>query len=335
MLTVKCPQCQAGIKLQQAPPAGKVKCPRCSAIVPVGIPRSGTPSQVASRVPARSGDPDDENFDFGNIQFPTAGPAPTVSHFPIKSNVSIYTGPIPGDPLGDAVQPSAPAGGSGGTGGAAGSGNATQPQRGGANSEGKKIPVKVLVAIGSGLVGFIVMFLLVSMMFGGGDDAAATAGGGSSVDVVAEAKKNVPAGFQVIGIEGCVVLMPDGDIYAEVPTSIESKIIQSSKTQSIYYFGAMDAGPAPLDDTQMRKKAEKLLGGDVLGGQPTQRNGYSGIKGMLSVCPFLPDMQVEIFLVDSRYVIIGCAAEQGSDGSEQATFYNSFKVGANSGGWFF
>ena len=35
MLTVQCPHCSAALKLREAPAAGKVKCPKCSKVVPV------------------------------------------------------------------------------------------------------------------------------------------------------------------------------------------------------------------------------------------------------------------------------------------------------------
>ena len=57
----------------------------------------------------------------------------------------------------------------------------------------------------------------------------------------------------------------------------------------------------------MIKKAEKQLGGDILGGTDTERNGYKGYQGMLDGSIFLPRMKVEVFHVEERFVILGCA----------------------------
>ena len=78
MLTVKCPHCTTALKLRQAPPAGKVKCPKCGKVVPVRAAAKSVPA--AGR--GRPLDPDDEGFDFGSVNFPSASPTVAVSHFP-------------------------------------------------------------------------------------------------------------------------------------------------------------------------------------------------------------------------------------------------------------
>jgi ribosomal protein S27E len=98
MLTVKCPHCETALKLRQAPPSGKVKCPKCSNVVSVPTAAAGAP-KPKSVAAAKAVDPDDEAFDFGRVNFPSASAATAISEFPIAENASVYEGPIPGDPL--------------------------------------------------------------------------------------------------------------------------------------------------------------------------------------------------------------------------------------------
>ncbi|GAA5507765.1 hypothetical protein [Novipirellula caenicola] len=329
MLTVKCTQCQAGMKLQKAPAGGKVKCPRCGAVVPVRQP-AATKSAAAGSLT-----PDDDDFDFGQINFPSAAPAAAVSSFPVNPTATAYQGPIPGDPLADQTQ-------------ADGNPPSDVPAAAAANNaagKGKPLPVKIIAGVVSGLVAFVVMFFVVSMMFGGGDgDANATAANAS-----AQLSKNVPAGYQVVEFEGCAVYMPEGEVYREMPPgAMESKVIESAKTGSIFFFGAMYNGKMELDKEQMRKKAMRFVAGDVLGGSPTERNGYQGIKGRVSVSAMLPDMTIEAYLVDERYILIGSlpasmgadvetqmSIDRAAENEEQTIFFDSLTVGAKSGGLFF
>ena len=312
------------MKLQKAPAGGKVKCPRCGAIVPVGSP-------AAPAAPSRSLTPDDNDFDFGQINFPSAKPASSVSSFPVSAAATVYEGPIPGDPLaGQEEDGNAPAA-------AAAAGAPSKPA-----GKGKPLPVKLIAGVVSGLVGFVVMFFLVSMMFGGGGGGGEASA--NAVDAATELKKNVPPGYEVVEFEGCAVYMPNGDLYREMPPgAMESKVVQSSKTGSIFFFGAMDNGKMALDNEQMRKKAMRFVAGT-----PTERNGYQGIKGRVSVSSMLPDMMIEAYVVDERYILIGSqpasmgadvetqmSIDRAAESEEQSTFFDSLKVGPKSGGIFF
>ena len=334
MLTVKCPHCTTALKLRQAPASGKVKCPKCSKVVSIPAPTSATPAAAASRpAPVAAGsalDPDDDAFDFGRINFPSASAVTAVSQFPVSGNVKVYDGPIPGDPLAAEAQQE--------------EGEAEDDQGGGGparkNEKKKKNPM-VLVA---GLTGVGILLLVgigAAAMFAGGGG-----GGEAKVDVVAAAQKTAPSGYKAVGIEGCVVLMPKGAELEDLPSVSEISATMSSESQSVYLLGAMNGGKRPLDKDQMRKKAERQLGGEILGGNETERNGYKGIKGMLDGSIFLPRMMVEVFHVEERFVIIGCApASLGADPSmpvdrqleaaEQKIFYESFKVGPKPSGWSF
>ena len=172
--------------------------------------------------------------------------------------------------------------------------------------------------------------------------------GGSTVDALTELKASTPAGYQAVGHYGCVALLPKGENLADLRTVIECTMVQSADSGSYFFFGAMDGGTRETDADQMKKKAGRQLGGEILGGTPTERNGYEGIKGKLDGSLFVPNMMVEIYHVDARFVVLGCApASLGADPSvqmsidrgleqeEQDVFYKSFKVGPQPSGWLF
>jgi predicted Zn finger-like uncharacterized protein len=336
MLNVKCPHCATAMKLREAPASGKVKCPKCGQVV--AIAAAAKPSAVAAAprpaaVPSGPTlDPDDEAFDFGKISFPSASGVTAVSRFPVAGQMSVYEGPIPGDPLAlvakeDSESPPGPGG------------HAAGPNGAPAKAQRKRNPmvlVGVLAGAGLLILGGVAAIALTS---GGGEGS-----GGGDIDVVAAAQSTAPAGYQAHGIRGCVVLMPKGAGWDKLPSAIESVAVTSQESDSVYFLGAMDGGKLELDNEQMRKKAERQLGGEILGGNETERNGYKGIQGMLDGSIFLPRMQVEVFSVDERFVIIGCApASMGADPSvpvnrqaeeaEQTIFYGSFKVGPKPSGW--
>ena len=138
------------------------------------------------------------------------------------------------------------------------------------------------------------------------------------------------------------VSFPNGESYSELPSSIECVAVKSSQTGTDFFFGAMNGGKRPIDNDQMKKKAGRQLGGEILVNGEAKRNGYSGIKGILDGSIFLPRMQVEIYHVDERFVVIGCATSYFVTGvpsnnplekEEQDIFYKSLKVGSMPGWW--
>ncbi len=156
MLTVKCSACSAGLKLQAPPASGKVKCPKCGAVIAVGR-TSQSSTKAAPTASSKSIDPNDEGFDFGKISFPSAAGTNAVSQFPSSGNVSLYEGPIPGDPLDfapadPAANPSASSGGEVGS-----------PARGKTKAKKRRpllwigLIAGVLVLVGGG-IGAAVMF---------------------------------------------------------------------------------------------------------------------------------------------------------------------------------
>jgi phage FluMu protein Com len=325
MLTVKCPHCSTALKLREAPASGKVKCPKCSKIVPVQA-ATGKPAPQ-QRAPVAAGppvDPDDDAFDFGRINFPSASGATAVSQFPVTGGVSVYEGPIPGDPLEAAAVED-----DDDEGAADGGHVATASAR-----KKKKNPMVLIGALGGLAVVLIGGIVAVALMGGGG-------GGEANVDVVAAAQSTAPQGYTAVGLEGCVVLMPKGFELGQLKTAADVKAIESDQSGAVFYFAAMNGGTRPLDKDQMRKKAERLMGGDVLGSAETERNGYKGIKGVLATSIMLPEkMQVEIYHVEERFVIIGVGTADatlppaGAEAAERKIFYGSFKIGPKPSGWF-
>ncbi len=324
MLTVKCPHCTTALKLKQAPPSGKVKCPKCGNAVVIRAPSKQPAATKPSGVTAGpSLDPDDEGFDFGRINAPSASGASGVSHFPVAGRLSAYDGPIPGDPLlAEAKEEEQQE-------------TSSAPPAPAAKKKNPKVLIGALAALGLFLVVGVGAF---AMMGGGGG------GGEADVDVVAAAQATAPSGYKAVGIEGCVVLMPKGSEWDSLPSVIESTAIMSDESGSVYFMGAMNGGKRPLDKDQLRKKAERQLGGEILGGSEKERNGYPCIHGMLDGSIFLPRMMVEVFHVEERFVILGVApASLGADPStpvnrqaeeaEQKIFYSSFKVGPKPSGW--
>ena len=349
MLTIQCPHCKTGMRLKQAPPSGKVKCPKCANVVNVNpaAAKSGnaSPARQAPRGQAPRGgqplDPDDENFDFGGINFPSVGAAPAVSHFPVQGQMDVYEGPIPGDPLETAekeklaAQPKkekkfdalADA-----------AGDEQTPKK---SKKSKKLDPKVLVGVFAGVAVLMIGGIVALTQFGGG--------GSDQPDLKVELQKTAPEGYQAYAFHGAAVLMPKGSVDDDLPTAIDSVGVLTDKSQSYFFFGAMDGGTSELTVEQMRKKTEKLLGGDFLGPVETTRNGYKGIRGTLATSLYVPErMQTEAFHHDGRFVVIGWAAgsmgastevqmsaDRGAEAEESEVFYKSFKIGPKPSGGFF
>lgn len=330
MLTVTCPHCSTALKLRQAPPAGKVKCPKCSNVVPV--PASAQPAgqkKAPASKPSQPLDPDDAAFDFGRINFPNA--SPTASSFPVAGQpMQVYDGPIPGDPL-DSLPPEE---------------GGPQPEIRTATGAKKKSSPLLAVGILAGLGVLVIGGIVAGVMLSGGGG-----GGEKKVDELAKLKANTPKGYQAIGHRGCATLLPAGPILDTKLSSVigsECTAVESSASGSFFFFGAMDGGTSPLDEDQMKKKAGKQLGGDILGGSPTERNGYKGIEGKLDGSQFVQNMIVEIYHADGQFVILGCAPagfeadpseQMGVDIelvlAEQKKFHDSFRIGPAPSGWLF
>jgi hypothetical protein len=159
MLTVKCSACSVPLKLKAAPPNGKIKCPKCGAVISVGKP---TPSRAKrASVSAGSLDPDDEGFDFSQIKFPSSGGANAITQFPSHGQKSVYDGPIPGDPLEFVQEEDAETASAGG-------GKAGGPKAGAAAKGAKKRKPILLLGIIAGLLLLVIGGVIAFMLLGGG-----------------------------------------------------------------------------------------------------------------------------------------------------------------------
>ncbi|MCM2372278.1 zinc-ribbon domain-containing protein [Aporhodopirellula aestuarii] len=165
MPVIQCPSCQKSLNVKQMPAGGRIKCPACGGVIPVGGAAGARPT--AAR-PAASGQrklltPEDEGFDFGQIQFPAAGPV-AVTQFPDNPySRSAYHGPIPGDPLGEYI-----------------GGPADQPDEDGGKPRGKakgKLSPLALAAILGGTLAFLLIAIVIGTVVAssGGDEEATPA----------------------------------------------------------------------------------------------------------------------------------------------------------------
>ncbi|MGV3485826.1 MAG: hypothetical protein ACO1RT_15520 [Planctomycetaceae bacterium] len=273
----------------------------------------------------------DGEIDFRSIPVPALN-APS-GNFPVVGQIRPYDGPIALDPIpkqstGDEAED-----------------DDEDVQTSAANQK-KSSQAKVVAGLIGGLVCLVAVGGAAFWMMGGGGGSS-----GETVDLAAAAAAAAPSGFQAKSLNNCVVLMPKGswgDGKKAIPSSIESEVVMSDATSSVFVLAVMDGGSQPLDKEQMRKKASRSLGGDILGGQSVERNGYQGIKGVLDGSVFLPRMSVEIFHHDGRFAIIGHAfgsdmqSRAGGEASfvsaeeqkEAEVFLNSFKIGPPKGGFF-
>ncbi|TWT96227.1 flagellar basal body-associated FliL family protein [Neorhodopirellula pilleata] len=99
MPVIQCPSCQKSLNLKQMPTAARIKCPACSNAIPINA--AGSAAATASSAGGRRAPltPEDEGFDFGQIQFPSAGPVAVTTFPTAHQSLNVYQGPIPGDPL--------------------------------------------------------------------------------------------------------------------------------------------------------------------------------------------------------------------------------------------
>jgi len=113
MIQVRCPQCNTTLSLKQTPASGKIKCPKCAAIVNVAAAPAGTQAPAGDKQPAQraatpaaqqarparapSANAGLDAIDFRSIPVPMA-PA-SSSFFPVAGDARVYDGPIALDPL--------------------------------------------------------------------------------------------------------------------------------------------------------------------------------------------------------------------------------------------
>lgn len=175
MPVIQCPTCQRKLNLKQMPAASRIKCPGCSNAIPIPTARksedksAGKSAGKSAPVSASQAGltPDDENFDFGKIQFPSAGPA-TVSTFqPGPEPLNVYQGPIPGDPLGEQM-------------GVNEQGQGTAVSPGKKKKKGNTISPKWMAAILAGVFVFVLIVVAIATVFATKDDSGGDAETGTN-----------------------------------------------------------------------------------------------------------------------------------------------------------
>ena len=332
MPVIECPSCQRKLNLKQMPAASKIKCPGCSN--PISLPATTPQTAVAGGLT-----PEDEGFDFGQVQFPSAGPTAVSTFQTGGQSLNVYQGPIPGDPLGEEL-------------GTVSEGDDPVPDgtAPAAKPAGKLSPIAIAGILGGTAVLLLVVIVVGALVAGGGGGDSSDDGTPkvtASSDEIAQAKQNVPDGYDLVDIDGTVVYLPKGESRTEdLRTVLDFKAVLSNETRSYYFYGVMDGGSTPFEDEVLRKKIRGQLKGDFLGGTPTQRNGYSGIKGVIDQSLSVPRMRCETFQVDGRICVLGVApysdnvepgtpVDRAAEQKEMNTFHDSFKVGAPGGGGLF
>ncbi|SMP41964.1 hypothetical protein SAMN06265222_101686 [Neorhodopirellula lusitana] len=177
MPVIQCPTCKRSLNLKQMPTAPRIKCPGCANPITVSEAIAGAKSSGGSARPAQASGrgpltPEDEGFNFAQIQFPAAGPAAVSTFQTGHQSLDVYQGPIPGDPLGDqmggveeeAIDTGGPSPGS---------------------SKGKgKLSRTALVAILGGTATLLVVAIVVGTLIAGG--GAVEKGGSNSGAQVSE-----------------------------------------------------------------------------------------------------------------------------------------------------
>jgi|GEM_PF-2671310 len=93
MLQVRCQKCATVLAIKQAPTSGKMKCPKCNAVI------STTSALSASAPPAFSPNPNitQSEIDFRGI--PSQSIATPSGNFPVHTRHRVYDGPITLDPI--------------------------------------------------------------------------------------------------------------------------------------------------------------------------------------------------------------------------------------------
>jgi hypothetical protein len=151
------------------PQASRIKCPGCSNAITLPTAAGGKRNSGAKPAGNASLTPEDEGFDFGQIQFPSAGPT-AVSTFQTGGQpLNPYQGPIPGDPLGEELGTESEDG---------------EPLPDGAKRKSKAkgtLSPKALAAILGGTAVLLLIAILVgTMLAGDGDSGSGDDGSGQA-----------------------------------------------------------------------------------------------------------------------------------------------------------
>ncbi len=245
-------------------------------------------------------------FDFGSLSLPPAN-EPTVR--PFQSTILVAARPI-------TKSPAAPA---------AVAETASKPS----DKKMAAVSVGVLAAIVSGIISFYVVRGLVG-------------GSGRSDSSVAEADANAdrgdaPDGYKQVDVEGVTAYMPDGEELLELPQALTCKGVLTP-AGTVFFLASTAGNNTVVEGEKLQQKATRLLGGGIIGGSPCERNGYTGNKFVLDQCLRLPDMNIEVYQIEGRFIVIGVSKEslgeggsfvvgQSSEPEKQTVFFDSLTIG--------
>jgi hypothetical protein len=145
-------------------------------------------------------------------------------------------------------------------------------------------------------------------------------------------------------VEGVSVHMPDGEKLTELPPGLTCEAVLTP-AGTVFLLAATSRGGTVLDDQKLKDKAIRLLSAGIIGGNPCERNGYKGNKFVLDQSLLLPDMDIEIYQIDGRFIVIGVARQslgsgdsfvvgQSAEPEKQTVFFDAFKIGPKPSGGF-
>ncbi len=293
----------------------KVQCSNCSTNLMLRqVPASGkikcpkcasivnVGNAVAPATPASNSTP--AEFDFGSLTLPPAN-EPTVR--PFKSTIPVAARPIAKTATAQATVAE----------------TASKPS----DKKMAAVSIGVLAAIVSGIIAFYVVRGLV----GGG--------GGSDSNVASADADNgdAPDGCKQVNVEGVTAYMPDGEELLELPPALTCEGVLTP-AGTVFFLASTAGNNTVVEGEKLQQKATRLLGGGIIGGSPCERNGYKGNKFVLDQCLRLPDMNIEVYQIEGRFIVIGVSKEslgdggsfvvgQSSEPEKQTVFFDSFKIG--------
>ncbi len=254
-------------------------------------------------------------MDFGQINFPSASPDRGVAQFQSGSQPrSAYVAPPPDDPLADETA------------------GTSATQRTAAKKSGSMVVMGSIIAVTLLVLGSMAAFLIVGL-------------GNSDPDLLAQLKSSAPTGFEAVGFNGCVILMPEGKKdprVEELPRLMRGALVKSAASGSRFFIGVAKDNPKLATDMRLSARIEHQLGIRILNTVGTERNGYPAVRvnlqrnnSFMPTVESVPVSVIEAYTVDGRFVILGCspANSEPSTEAEVKTFYESFDIGPPTTAW--
>ena len=183
------------------------------------------------------------------------------------------------------------------------------------------------------------VFLL--LLFGvGGVAAYQNSPGGSRAGSVAEA--SVPDGFTLYDEHGVTIHLPIGQEIPVHGSAWETRAIQTA-SGTVYFVGVTPSTNV-REGQKLQRRMDTFMSGGFLQAGIASRNGYEGIRGRLDQCIYLPNMNLEVYQLDGRFVVIGVSSGGSTDAAgntvvggsvepeNETTFYDSLTIGPQPSG---